>query len=164
MRDPRAIAVSLYYHMQVHPSKIYGINPPSERPVDEGVLELLPEACKWLAIRHILFEGLLPAINSIFWYQDSKDNPLTWHYRWAALAGLQLPSTLVESMASWAITGNFSFEVAGYNEHPGGEQAVNERTWRDEISPNALREMDIILNTWLPPVILARLGVAPELK
>lgn len=160
LRDPRAVAVSTYFHMKVHPTKQSGNNPVFNANLDDGVMMLLPETCKWLAIRHILFEGLMPDQSAVFWYQDAEENPLRWHYRWTTLAGLQLPSCLMEEMATAAASGAFNFKVAGKNEHPGGEKEMTNRTWRDEVSPELLADMDAVLNRWLPTTYLARLGVA----
>lgn len=38
-------------------------------------------------------------------------------------------------------------------------QVSDTRTWRDEVSPEIVDEMDDILRAWLPPVLVARFGL-----
>lgn len=161
MRDPRAVAVSSYFYILSHPGvrRKEGTFWDADATIEEVVMAFLPVICKWTTIRHILFEGLMAETSFVFWYEKVLNNPLQWHYGMTALAGLQLPSTWVQSMATDAAAGNFSFEIAGLNEHVGGEESSPTRTWQDEINPEIIPAMDEVLRLWLPPVVLARLGV-----
>lgn len=87
-------------------------------------------------------------------------DPLAWHYRWLASVGLQMPAEVVKGAASAAARHDFIFPSKGVDEHPGGN-ASERRSYRDEISAVTLAGFDDVLRTWLPPVLLARLGV-PE--
>lgn len=151
MRDPRAVAVSTYFHLKLVETK----NAFSEMSIDDGVLALLPGICQWLSIRHFLFEGILVDNSTVFWYQEAIDYPLLWHYRLTAALGLQLPSSWVEPLAEF----NLEYATTMINKHPGGKTAEANRTWQDEISADVREEMNAVARTWLPPVILARLGL-----
>ncbi|CAM9437971.1 unnamed protein product [Ectocarpus fasciculatus] len=154
IRDPRAVAVSTYFHyltqskfpehyLELHPS------------LDEVVLEILPQLCHWTTLRHIMFEGLLSDRSELFWYEEAVEDPFDWHYRWASFAGLILPGGWIDGMVA------ANEEETILNVHPGGEERSATRTWRDEVSPEIRQEMDSILRKWLPGVLLARLGVPP---
>lgn len=69
---------------------------------------------------------------------------------------MQLPVTVVELISEAAV------ERARYyiNRHPGGEKNSAERTWRDEVGAGVEEGADEILREYLPPVLLARWGVA----
>ncbi|CAN0564963.1 unnamed protein product, partial [Ectocarpus sp. 12 AP-2014] len=43
--------------------------------------------------------------------------------------------------------------------HPSGQHKSPNRTWEDEVSPEIREEMDSILRTWLPGVLLARFDI-----
>ncbi|CAM9983186.1 unnamed protein product [Ectocarpus sp. 12 AP-2014] len=153
IRDPRAVAVSTYFHhvhgnkpknyLQLHPS------------LDETVLEILPQLCHLTTLRHIMFEGLLSDRSEMFWYEETVEDPFDWHYRWAAFAGLLLPRGWLDGMVA------ANQENTHLNPHPGGAEQSANRTWRDEVSPGIRQEMDSILRKWLPGVLLARYEIPP---
>ncbi|CAM9150970.1 unnamed protein product [Ectocarpus sp. 13 AM-2016] len=153
IRDPRAVAVSTYFHhvnrnkprnfLELHPS------------LDETVLEILPQVCHLTTLRHIIFEGLLPNRSELFWYEETVEDPFEWHHRWASFSGLILPGGWITDI----VAENQKHTV--FNPHPGGAERSAERTWRDEVSPAIRQEMDSILRKWLPAVLLARYGVPP---
>ncbi|CAM9750308.1 unnamed protein product, partial [Ectocarpus sp. 6 AP-2014] len=153
IRDPRAVAVSTYFH-HVHsnlPENYVELHP----SLDETVLEILPQLCHLTTLRHIMFEGLLSDTSELFWYEDATEDPFNWHYRWASFAGLTLPGGWIDGMVA------ANEEQAILNPHPGGQEQSAKRTWRDEVSPGIRQEMDFILRKWLPGVLLARFGVPP---
>ncbi|CAN0125698.1 unnamed protein product [Scytosiphon promiscuus] len=119
-------------------------------------MKILPQVCHLTTLRHILFSGMMPDRSEIFWYDDALRDPFDWHFRWMSLAGLYLPRPWVDSIAASAGIGAWATEA---NPHPGGEEASPNRTWRDEVSPEILDDMDDILRTWLPGVLLARFDV-----
>ncbi|CAM9129309.1 unnamed protein product [Ectocarpus sp. 8 AP-2014] len=154
MRDPRAVAVSSYFH-HVN-SKKGGENFLKRRPsLDEAVLEVLPQLCHLTTLRHIMFEGLLSDRSEIFWYEETLEDPFPWHYRWASFAGLILPRAWIDGMVA------VNQERLFFNRHPGGGKRTAKRTWRDEVSPGIHHDMESILRKWLPPVLLARFEVPP---
>ncbi|CAM9656344.1 unnamed protein product [Scytosiphon promiscuus] len=157
MRDPRAVAVSTHFYVRANP-KYYGDHLAQNHTLDETVMKILPQVCLYTTLRHILFSGIVPDRSEIFFYDDALQNPLEWHHRWMALAGLLLPKPWTEAIAASVGTGKWATKV---NPHPGGEKATLSRTWRDEVSPHILGDMDDILRTWLPGVLLARFDVPP---
>ncbi|CAM9440594.1 unnamed protein product [Ectocarpus sp. 12 AP-2014] len=153
IRDPRAVAVSTYFHhVHLNKPKNYLKMHPS---LDETVLEILPEICHLTALRHILFEGLLSDRSELYWYEETVEDPFDWHFRWASFAGLILPGGWIDGMVA------ANQEHTNFNTHPGGAEKSGERTWQDEVSPGIHQEMDSILRKWLPGVLLARYGVHP---
>lgn len=156
LRDPRAAAVSNYFYAREKSARLH-----TTENVDEGVLEGLPSVAQWIALRHILFQGLLANSSEIFWYEDATEDPLDWHFRFTELAGLRLPVPWIKNMTSLRLEGHWVDRTTGLNPHPGGHEASETRTWRDEVSPDIIPEMNAIVRTWLPPVFLARLGIPP---
>lgn len=156
LRDPRAVAVSSYFHAKRVPN--YTSHPAHNHTLDETVLMILPQLCHWTTLRHILFEGLMSNTTELFWYEDALDDPRDWHYRWALHAGLNLPGKWIERMIEGLGKERWSSK---FNVHPGGAAASEDRIWTDEVSPGIREEMDSILRTWLPGVLLARLQVPP---
>ncbi|CAM9512001.1 unnamed protein product [Ectocarpus sp. 8 AP-2014] len=155
MRDPRAVAVSTYFYINRSPIHLH--HPSRGKSLDEAVLVILPQICQFTTIRHILFDGQLSSRSTIFWYEDAMRDPLDWYNRWASLAGFTLP-------ASWIKDIHASLTEATENgrkrePHPGGQVVSSDRTWEDEVSPETREEMNSILRTWLPGVLLARFDV-----
>lgn len=72
-RDPRPTVVSSYYHRGVTGSRHMG-------KLEDFVARELPILCQWLAIRYILFNGLIPHRSISFWYNDAIDDPLEWQH------------------------------------------------------------------------------------
>ncbi|CAB1111288.1 unnamed protein product [Ectocarpus sp. CCAP 1310/34] len=151
IRDPRAVAVSTYFH-RVHKDNNYQKLHPS---LDQTVLEILPVLCHFTTLRHILFGGLLSNRTELFWYEQTVEDPFDWHYRWASFAGLILPGGWIDGM----VAENQAHKHL--NPHPGGAETSDNRTWQDEVSPGIRPEMDSILRKWLPGVLLARYGIPP---
>lgn len=127
--------------------------------MDEGALKSLPSVAQWIALRHILFEGVMAHSSETFWYEDATEDPLDWHFRWSGLAGLRLPISWIENITALRLVGPWMDMTPGVNLHPGGQEVSTSRTWRDEVSPGIIDDMDDILRTWLPGVLLARLGI-----
>lgn len=98
-------------------------------------------------------------ILQVFWYDDARTDPLTWHKEFLASVGVHLPIEVVETATRAAVQLDFAFPIKQIDVHPGGDNSVN-RTYVDEISAETLSSFDDILRTWLPPVLLARLGVS----
>ncbi|CAN0301614.1 unnamed protein product, partial [Ectocarpus sp. 6 AP-2014] len=157
IRDPRAVAVSTYFHVQRF-SNLHPKHPALHLSLDQTVLMILPQVCHLTALRHILFEGLLSGRSELFWYEQAVEDPLDWHYRWASLAGLMLPPSWIVGMVAKVVDGPGARK---FNPHPGGGEISANRTWKNEVSPGIHQEMDSILRTWLPGVLLTRLHVAP---
>lgn len=91
----------------------------------------------------------------MFWHEDADADPVGWHLQWLDFAGLQLPMTVVDSMAQAAMAES----LKSINAHPGGEKASASRTWVDEVGADVVEGADEILRAFLPPVLLARWGV-----
>ncbi|CAM9643453.1 unnamed protein product [Scytosiphon promiscuus] len=160
LRDPRAVAVSTYFNRRKNPL-FYSEYPDAPRTVNEGVLKALPSVTKWIALRHILFEGMLANRSKTFWYDDAIQDPLDWHLRWTELAGLRLPIAWLEDITSLRMEGPWVDMTTGVNVHPGGRAESLNRTWKDEVSPEIIDEMNSVLRTWLPGVLLARFDIPP---
>ncbi|CAM9204594.1 unnamed protein product [Ectocarpus sp. 13 AM-2016] len=155
MRDPRAVAVSTYFYVKRH-TAFNSDHLSMGKSLDEAVLLTLAQLCQFTTIRHILFDGQLSDKSEIFWYEDAMRDPLDWHYRWASLAGFTLP-------ASWMKDNDATLTEAQQkvrrDPHPGGQNVSSNRSWEDEVSPEIREEMDSIVRTWLPGVLLARLDI-----
>ena len=157
LRDPRLVIVSSFYHIMVH----YKSNPFGT--LDEFVTRELPIMCQWLAVRYILFTGILGDQSMQFWYEDAMVDPLAWHYHWLHLVGLQLPLGVVEATAQAAVDDNIAFAHKTVDSHPGENSTTGEgpRRFEDEVSSETVDLADDMLRTWLPPVLLERFGVEP---
>lgn len=122
------------------------------------VLSMLPQICQWIALRHILFSGFMANRSTLFWYEEALDDPIQWHQQWLASVGLHLPAAIVTSIADAAVGSKHDFMASELDHHPGGINREG-RSWRDEVTPALLESMDEIVRIWLPPVLLARLGI-----
>lgn len=153
-RDPRPVAVSAYFHTKLHKGKDLG-------SMEAFVAKELPLMCQWVAIRYILFSGILPDQSVTFWYDDTMADPWNWHTRWFYALGLQLPIHVIASTAQEAVANDFSFQYKTIDKHPGGETpaAAGVRRFEDEVTQETLELADAILREWLPPVLLTKLGV-----
>ncbi len=161
-RDPRAVAVSTYFWIETHARDVavYAKDRVNlNRTLDESILEILENVCRWTTTRHILFKDLMQDGGTVFSYEEAEGYPLDWHYRWTHLAGLHLPVPWVEELTTLATKGAWASLTQGVNPHPGGLKADEKRTWRDEVSPKLLDEMDAVVRRWLPSSLLARIGV-----
>ena len=168
MRDPRAKAVSTFYHEIFHHDD--GLKNDHHwigfglKTIDEFVMAVLPALCRWLTIRYLIFTGAMAKQSTIFWYSDTLADPTRWHSDWLQSVGVHLPIHVVEDMANAATNDQFSFKTPGKNEHPGEVTAENEGTdeteslpsWKTEISPELMDSIDNIMHTWLSPAVLAR--------
>lgn len=167
MRDPRAQAVSTFYHTVVNnhiekQSKVVGTG---QETVDEFVMAALPALCHWMTIRYFLFAGLMADQSTLFWYAESLADPWTWHMNWLSSVGLHLPAPVVEVMSNAASNGKFMFSTPGRNEHPGEIAPENEevaRSWKDGLSPHLMKKMDVVMHKWLPPAIRYKINAMPE--
>lgn len=163
MRDPRPIAISSYFYVQTHPELQGGKHPALNMTVDEAVMMMLPGIARYVGLRFTLFQGPLGRQSEVFWYHDAFDDPLKWHYRWLAFAGLHLPLSTVQAASDAAVRGEFDFWTeGGPNDHPGGKKPSAKRSWKHEVSAELHGEMDDIVRRWLPPVVLAKIGVPLE--
>ncbi|CAN0464507.1 unnamed protein product, partial [Hapterophycus canaliculatus] len=71
LRDPRAVAVSTFFHARRTGYRYsYKVD-----TVDEGALLSLPSVAQWIALRHIMFEGLMSNSSKTFWYEDAEKDP-----------------------------------------------------------------------------------------
>lgn len=94
----------------------------------------------------------------MYWYEDALADPLTWHHDFLASVGLHLPIEVVKATAKAAVQQDFSFKTKPIDPHPGGESSGN-RSYVHEVSAETLSKFDVIMRTWLPPVLLVRFGV-----
>lgn len=157
MRDPRAAAVSTFFHEALHPSPEQKVTIGFDaNTLDEFVLEMVPVLCQWVALRYLLFTAILGGQSTIFWYHDALLDAHRWHSDWIASVGLHLPETVVDEMADAALREDFNFETKGKNEHPGASQKP---AWHDPLRPETLVALDVIVRKWLPPVVLAKLDI-----
>lgn len=156
-RDPRPTVVSSYFHLK----RLAKMDLPS---LEEFVAQKLPITCQWLAVRYNLFSGSLLHQSTEFWYGNALADPLRWHHRWFDMVGLQLPFSLVNDTANGAVNYDFTFNRKHIDEHPGGEagQEAGARRFEHQVSTEVRNTADDVLRVWLPPVLLAQLGVAPR--
>lgn len=150
--------------MQIHGSVGVGLD-----NVDEFVLAALPFLCQWVSLRYIFFGGFLSQQSTIFWYDDAMENVSKWHRDWLASVGLHLPSAVVEAMIDVDLRGEFDFDTRRKDkEHPEDDTEEIEGeteampTWRDRLRPETVVEMDRIVQQWLPPVMLTKIGAFPS--
>ncbi|CAN0226733.1 unnamed protein product [Scytosiphon promiscuus] len=163
MRDPRPMAVSSFFYLKTHPETRGGKHPALNMTVDDAVLTMLPGIARYVGLRFNLFEGPLGKQSEIFWYEDSLNDPLQWHRRWLAFAGLHLPVSVVQAASDAATRGEFPFWTeGGPNKHPGGKKPSAKRSWKDEVSAELHGEIDEIVRRWLPPAVLAKIGLPLE--
>jgi len=155
LRDPRAVAVSSYFHRR------NGHVISESTTLREYVPKILPGICKWISIRYVLFAGLLQH-STVFWYDESVASPHAWHRRFLDSVGLHVPTPLVERAVEAALRGDFAFNTKRMDTHFESNKAdiVVGRTWEDEVDPDLIPELDAILRLWLAPVVLAKLGVS----
>ena len=168
MRDPRAGAVSTFFHQEKYPrSKKLSSVGGDIHALDEFTLAMAPVLCQWLTVRYLLFSAILGPKSTLFWYDDAFFDAQKWHYEWLAAVGVHLPERVVEEMADAALTEDFDFDTKGKNEHPGVEEeevkqeGVHRPTWQEILRPETLVELDVIARQWLPPAVLVKLNV-PE--
>lgn len=164
LRDPRAEAVSMFIYEQRHKAAMtvqdrVGMDLDT---LDEFVLATLPVLCHWVSLRHILFAGILKERSTVFWYEDALADSFKWHQEWLTFVGLHLPAAVVEGMSDVDLNGEFDFD------RPSNGGNLNDRvqagtkdfgTWRDRLRPETVVEMDRIVQEWLPPVILDKIGL-----
>lgn len=157
-RDPRPAIVSSFYHILVHHAN--KINK-DLGDVEAFIARELPNMCQWLAVRYILFSGILAEKSTEFWYEDAMIDPLGWHYQLYFSIGLQLPFHVVEATAEAAVADMLDFGHKDVDVHPGEEVRTEggARRFEDEVSPEAVKLADEVLRTWLPSVLLERFGV-----
>lgn len=164
-RDPRAVATSTYFYTGRHGIHHY------EESVDAYVLRMLPALTQWVAVRFILFEGLMPGRSTLFFYEDAMADPLGWHYQWLSALGLQLPADVVKRMTDAAVNRDFDFYTKGFDEHLAGRETAGcqddttettsvARTYQTELQSETLPMLESILRTWLPPTLAVRFGVS----
>lgn len=163
MRDPRAVAVSAYFHaLRVYPER-YPALAKSLGSVDSYFQQMLKPICMWTTIRHLIFSNLLSGQSEVFWFEDMLADSVDWYGRLFSFIGVTLPYNVISGMAHMAERGDpmFGFFAKGVDEHPGGVKPGGDRTFRSELGPESLAMMDDVLRAWLPPVLLKRLGVSP---
>lgn len=171
LRDPRAVAVSSYFHLnrlkqqqqQQQQMSVKQRSSSNSRPLDDFALAFLPTTCMWVTLRFLLFEGMLSRQSTVYWYEDALKDPLGWHRHFLEFVGLHLPETVVSEAARRSFRGGkiMNFPSKGIDAHVGGQEATPERSFRDELMPQTLLKMDQTMRTWLPPVLLTKLGVPP---
>lgn len=151
MRDPRAVAVSAYFHRLSYGT----LN--GDAVKDKFILSLLVPVCQWLTLRHILFTGLMATQSTIYWYEDALADPLDFHNRWLESVGLRPPGFVLETAIHASLNQDFAFNWKGIDVHLGGEEAVEGRSWKNEINPDMLDDMQDVLRVWLSPALQAKL-------
>lgn len=165
MRDPRAAAVSTFFHQEKFPaSKILGTVGGDIHTLDEFTLAIAPVLCQWVALRYLLFTALMAPKSAFFWYDEAFLDAHKWHYEWLAAVGVHLPGPVIEQMSDAALREDFDFDTKGKNDHPGVEEEVKTEkvhspTWKEILRPETLVELDTIARQWLPPAVLAKMEV-----
>lgn len=156
-RDPRPLAVSSYFHLlREHPLVV------KDMSVDTYVVAMLPVFCQWVSVRYLVFAELLRDASIIFWYDEALEDPVFWHVGFFEFVGLRIPDEVLRRAASVATRGGsmFGFPSKGKDRHDGGAAVAPTRSFRDEINSTTLSNMDDILRTWLPTVMLEKVNVS----
>lgn len=160
LRDPRPTIVSSYYHLDVHKDHVsYELG-----DLEVFVVRELPLLCQWMAVRYILFFGLVADQSMEFWYSDAMADPLDWYHHWFYSVGVHPPHFVVKSAADAAAANDLGFEQKQVDKHPGEEERddlAGVRRFEDEVSPEVLKAADDVLRRWLPPILLEKFGVEP---
>ncbi|CAM9100646.1 unnamed protein product [Scytosiphon promiscuus] len=159
LRDPRAVAVSSYFHQM-----LYRPDRTAERfeSIESFVKAWLPTICQWFTVRYVLFTELLgPGKAEVFWYEDSQHDQVAWFHQFFAFVGLSVPDAVVRDTIETGSNGGGNGKVLGFpskgiDPHEGGEAAKADRTYRDEVDEATAAHMDDVLRVWLPPDLLGR--------
>lgn len=133
--------------------------------VDEFVLTALPIISHWVSLRYILFAEMLSRQSTIYWYTDALGDVFEWHQGWLASVGLHLPPAVVEGMADVDLSGEFNFDTTEKDANLVADaERVNGSvpSWRDGLRPETVAEMDRVVQQWLPPVILDKIGAKKD--
>lgn len=155
-RDPRPAVVSSYFHKQVQGNKHLG-------KLEDFVASELPILCQWVALRYMLFRGLLAQQSIEFWYDDVVSDPLQFHNTWLFSIGLQLPRHVVQAITNAAVADKLGFGHKDVDAHPGEEPRIDSgpRRFEDEVSPEIVEMANTVLQVWLPGFLLDKLHVTP---
>lgn len=160
-RDPREVAVSTYYFTNEY-TKLLPNGEPRET-VDAYALRILPILCEWISVRHIVFGEYLAKNSTAFWYDEIKSDPVEYHRAWLALVGLHLPVRELGIAVERAVHGELDFHTKGFDPHPGlSTDHPRNRTLEAQLRNDTLPRMEPILQQWLPPVFLSKLGIPLE--
>lgn len=161
LRDPRPLAVSSYFHMlREYPVVVKDVS------VDMYVVAMLPVFCKWVSVRFLVFAELLRDTSTIFWYDEALEDPVFWHVVFFDFVGLKIPDKVLRRAAIVATRGGsiFGFPSKGIDRHDGGAAAARTRSFRDELNSTTLADMDDVLRTWLPKIMLDQVNVSSVSK
>ena len=150
------MAVSAFYHRKLNARHV-----DESVKLEEWALKILPRICMWVTIRYLLFTGTLSDRSTIFWYHEALADPLDWHHRFLDSVGLHLPSSLVRSAKDAALRQKFPFGFKGIDRHSEGssQEVMPGRSWEEEVGVETAEAMEKVIRVWLPPVLLAKLGV-----
>ncbi|CAN0378000.1 unnamed protein product [Ectocarpus fasciculatus] len=118
----------------------------------------------WVSLRYYVFtQTPVAAYSQVHFYEDHEIDPVDWHGRYLSFVGLILPLSEVTEISRVATGGDISnvlgYHAVGRDNHPGGQERSTNRTFRDELGPDSLSNMDDVLRTWLPPVLLKEFGL-----
>lgn len=158
LRDPRAVVVSSYYYLKVHPRGEVTLRP--KETLENFVLRMVPTICRFTHLRYTFLQENMPERTVEFLYNDSLADPLLWHQRWLDSVGLNLPDGVVRSAVDTANRRDFGFAAKGIDPHPGGEKPTPRRSYEDELSPEIRQKLDDSARVWLPPVLLEKFGIS----
>lgn len=122
----------------------------------------MPTICRYMHIRHLLLLEQMGDITTPFFYDESWADPIGWHRSFMSLIGLSPLDSILEKAADTAVRRDFGFKSPGANAHPGGAEAANTRTWKDEVSVGLKDRMDEVCRLWLPPALMETLDILPQ--
>ena len=97
----------------------------------------------------------------MFWYHEAVSDPLAWHYKYLDSVGLHLPSSVVESVKDAALREAYPFKFKPRDIHAEKslEDVSPNRSWEDEVGEDMVVVINEMARTWLPPVLLVKLGI-----
>lgn len=153
------MAVSSFYHSRRH-----ALNFDESAKLEEWSLKILPHICIWVTIRYHIFTEALADKSTVFWYHEAVADPLDWHRRFLESVGLYLPTSLVKTAKDAALRVEFPFNHKGMDRHSETSLAEVDprRCWEEEVGAETADTMTKIARVWLPPTLLAKLGIPLE--
>lgn len=103
MRDPRAMAVSAYFHRVTHESG--ALNQLNITSIDDHFVKMLPALCRWTSVRYKLFSEMLSDRTAMYWYGEPLEHPWRWHRHFLKFLGLRVPDIVLKNAVFHATKG-----------------------------------------------------------
>ncbi|CAN0026612.1 unnamed protein product [Choristocarpus tenellus] len=148
IRDPRAAANSMFFMLK----KDFGER--FKHTLDEYVLSVLPSYCQRTLFRVLLFGTVLRSRTLLLFYEDILAAKVASFGKLVRFFGMNLPGVVIEALEN--------APDQPFEEHTGETRSAkqeNQRSFKDEVSPETVFSMDEIMRGWLPSELLVRWNV-----